>query len=239
MIYFQTTPKNLTSVSVTADYGNTFVFNLNMVVGDSSAFLSGRVQGSYTWGDSTPPVSFESPPTDAKATPINISDAHTYKAGKYVFGVTASNFSGDQAEMQILLSIAPRALSVASVPSVVGPILPKDSGYPNTNQWCLNSGTDTAVLESAVKMCLMTGVGESLGNPRYGTRLRSIVFNYNDADAAYFAKEEITSALGTYVPLVQVNSVDTSKAGKAINVAVACSSKITGQPFAVTVTFSR
>ena len=109
--------------------------------------------------------------------PIDISASHTYDAGVYTLHVYVSNRLypvPDTVHVTRQITVTP--VITEPVYSIIGPILPKDSGFPNRDTWLLDTATDNFVIESSLKSLLLTARGERLHFPEFGTNLRNLVF---------------------------------------------------------------
>lgn len=96
--------------------------------------------------------------------------------------------------------------SLSQTGTLYGPVLPITEAQAAS--WNMDKGYDIDVIKSAVKMLLITGRGERLMDPGYGTRLSKVVFNSPTDDVDSIVFEEISGALQRYEPrakLLQVN----------------------------------
>jgi|TARA_R100000030_G_scaffold100978_1_gene95588 phage baseplate assembly protein W len=63
--------------------------------------------------------------------------------------------------------------------------------------------------KSNIKHLLLTSKQERLGNPNFGTNLRSILFE-KEGDVESAVEEEINSAISEFLPFVNITSLDVS-----------------------------
>jgi hypothetical protein len=112
--------------------------------------------------------------------PYSHSFQHTYLPGTYVLKVIGRNYQvplADQAVASHDIIVAspnpkiPTLTEQGLQPIIFGPILPRDEGFPNQQEWSFQSGQDSIVLESSARMLLITTLGERLMQPEYGTKL--------------------------------------------------------------------
>jgi phage baseplate assembly protein W len=83
---------------------------------------------------------------------------------------------------------------------ILGPILPLDKSFPTVANWCFSTGKDIQVLESNLRLLLLTSYGERLWYCGYGTGIRSMVFEKDLRLVQTVVQEEITAAVSTYEP---------------------------------------
>ena len=62
--------------------------------------------------------------------------------------------------------------------------------------------------KSNIKNLLLTQKGERLGNPTFGTNLRSILFEQENTDIEGKIEEEILGAMGEFLPFVDIQKVE-------------------------------
>jgi phage baseplate assembly protein W len=101
-----------------------------------------------------------------------------------------------------------------------------------------NTESDLLILESSVRMLLLTAKGERLMEPEYGTNLRRILFeqNINGIEAAI--QEEIVSALTTWEPRLQLQTISVQRnADQSVTVNCAFLSKLSTQGFDMNLEF--
>ena len=62
-------------------------------------------------------------------------------------------------------------------------------------------------VEEAIRIVLMTRVGERPMRPEFGSRLHTLVFDPNDASTAGLARRYVMEALGRWEPRIDVTEV--------------------------------
>lgn len=62
-------------------------------------------------------------------------------------------------------------------------------------------------VEEAIRIVLMTRVGERPMRPEFGSRLHTLVFDPNDASTAGLARRYVMEALGRWEPRIEVTDV--------------------------------
>lgn len=161
--------------------------------------------------------------------------------GYHSIGVYIKNYRSpvnDQVQVNLSVTVIDRKSGVNTVPYLYGPILPKDSGFPNAQQWEFNVDTDLAVLVSSVKMLLETKVGERVMQPGYGTDVHSVLFDPSVPGIELLIQEKLVQALNAWEPRVSLISLSVSRGtDRSISVTVLLESRQTRQQFTVTNTF--
>jgi phage baseplate assembly protein W len=161
--------------------------------------------------------------------------------GIYNVNVVGQNYKAptpDQVGVNFLVNVIQEKTKAPPQRLIFGPILPRDSGFPNPDQWDFNTESDLLVLESSVRMLLLTAKGERLMEPEYGTNIRSILFEQNINGIESAIGEEIVSALTTWEPRLQLDTISVVR-NPDRSVTVNCSflSKLSSQGFQVNLQF--
>lgn len=171
--------------------------------------------------------------------------AHTYLPGTYNVVVDARNFQEPVARtrQQIITLVVQGDVpaETAQLGTIIGPILPRDAGYPNAQQWNFNTAEDLQVLESSVRMILLTAKGERLMTPDFGTNLASLVFEPDTGVVEASSREEIVKAVADWEPRVALSSFEVSRTPnmRRADIRATFVSKLNAQPFEVLLSFER
>ena len=64
--------------------------------------------------------------------------------------------------------------------------------------------------KSNIKNLLLTQKGERLGNPTFGSNLRSVLFEQENTDIESKIEEEIRGAIGEFLPFVNIEKIETA-----------------------------
>jgi phage baseplate assembly protein W len=225
---------------IVANQSGVGTIQVTIVITEDDPFLAQKlVSGSIAWGDGSLPISFDVTPS-----PIVRTLSNTFVPGIYVVVVQSRNYRVPTEDKQSRITTLVVRSSTITVPdkgTIFGPILPRDNGFPNTQQWNLNIDKDLKVLESSVKMLLITEVGERVMEPTYGTNLRSVLFTPDQRLAQNLVTNEIASAVAKWEPRVQLASVDMTRdsGGRSATVVVTFVSKLTNQPFQLNLNYNR
>lgn len=195
----------ITSVSVALqDTPKGALATVDAFVHENDAALPGRnVTASLNWHDGKAVVSF--PPTGGGL--LHASNSRFLPPGVYVVTLTARNYRSphqDVTSVNFFIAVT-SPLPVPNPPRYVfGPILPRDSGFPNQDQWEFNLDSDIFILESSVKMLLLTARGDRVMQPTYGTAVRRLLFESQISGVDSLIQEEIVSALALWEPRLQL-----------------------------------
>jgi phage baseplate assembly protein W len=183
------------------------LLTLSCSVANDTEFKLGTITVTIDWNDGSNPV------TKIGNSPMPINETHRVSYGNYIVRVTAKNNAlpvNDTVTANFLYVVKNLAIDSKS-PVIYGPILPKDSGYPNSKQWIFNTGTDAEILASSLKMLLTTTKGERIELPNYGTNIRSILFEFNDSGVEAMINQEIVDAISTWEPRVSLVNLAVNK----------------------------
>jgi phage baseplate assembly protein W len=206
---------------------------------EDDPYLSGQyVNGTLDWNDGSLPVAL----TTAAGT-LSIDESRKLANGDYlitVYGENRRSPVADKVQVNYLVRVTQENVRVTPPHIVYGPILPRDNGFPNSQQWLFNTDSDLLILESSVRMLLLTAKGERLMEPDYGTNLRRILFEFNVSGIDSMVQEEIVSAITTWEPRVQLTSVAVARTtDKAVVVNATFLSKLSSQDFNINLEFVR
>lgn len=209
---------------------------LNLVEDDAN-LPTASATGTLNWNDGGLPVTFFGAGT------VAITDTRSLKAGNYVVKVEGRNFkapSPDRVQVQLGLLVRQQRTEADPPRNVYGPILPRDTGYPNVNQWAFSLGSDIQILESSVKMLLLTELGERVMEPEYGTNIKRLLFEANVSAIESAIQEEIVRATTRWEPRVALRSLTVQRTNdRAVVVTAVFTSKLTQQPFRAVLNFAR
>jgi phage baseplate assembly protein W len=175
---------------------------------------------------------------------IVYNEQRTLMPGDYFVAVEAENYRlplSDKASIIFPVTVfQPKAQAISDVtPIIYGPMLPRDSGFPSPANYAFNRGTDIQLLESSAKMLLLTGKGERLAQPEYGTDLTRLLFETNASDLGSLIEEEVTQALTQWEPRLGVQSLLVRKeSDREALVDLVLVSKLDRSTFPLTLTFS-
>lgn len=206
------------------------------VIEDDITLATQKVSGTLDWNDGSYPVVYNGNGT------LSIDTSKGLSAGAYVFKLTAHNYrepQNDVLSVNIPVVIARQDFDAPPRRLIYGPILPRDGGAPNANTWNFDTKDDLYILESSVKMLLITSKGERICEPEYGTKLRRIVFEQNVSGIEQQVTEEIVSALTTWEPRVQLVTLAVNRTddGRGVAVVAQFISKLSQQAFDVNLQF--
>jgi phage baseplate assembly protein W len=196
------------------------------------------VSADVDWNDGQAPVHYPATsPTADQPSPLNLTLRRNLGYGTYGIRVTARNNRSVPEQVTVTFLVEISAIHAVAPPQhiIFGPILPRDNGLPNRATWNFDLGSDLLVLESSVRMLLLTTKGERLMVPDYGTNLRRIVFSPNVDGVDSLLSQEITQACNLYEPRVTLQSLHVERLPneRSANVDVSFLSKANGQPFEI------
>jgi len=196
------------------------------------------VTGTVSWDDGSLPVIYNG----TTAGTLTIDTFRNLQPGDYVVSVEAHNYDTPVWDtVNVNFSFIVRSLDQAPVktPIIYGPILPKDTGFPNADQWNWNRGEDIEILVSSVKMLLTTGKGERIMQPGYGTNLKLILFEFQGNGIEGMVQQEIVDALVQWEPRVILQFLSVQRTGERdVTVDATFISKLNQQNFNVPMQFT-
>ena len=239
--------------SVTAESVSlgSFRVQAGVTVSESDTNLKQWVYGVIDWGDGTIENVNVGPTNLIQSTAYYIyqpelqgSVYHDYStSGRFNIVLTGYNLrfpTHDSVKVYESITLTSGVTKVAPTPTLIGPILPLDSGFPTAAQWVLNTGVDLSVLASNVKMILITNVGERVMIPSYGSNLRALLFSPNDTATQVNVSTEISRALQAWEPRVKVSDLQVSGVGTTnVNVSLSLVSILSSQPFMVSLNLTQ
>lgn len=193
-----------------------------------------NLSGTINWNDGTQPVVFSGSGT------VVINSSHELTAGQYIINLTANNYEVPPEVLTVNYAVEIAVIGLpVTVPIVFGPILPKDSGFPNAQQWNFNTSTDTDIIASSIKMLLTTNIGERVMLPNYGTNLRAILFEFQSPGIVAMCQQEIIRATTQWEPRALLTLLTVEQTGEnEITVTALFTSKLNQQQFSVQVPFT-
>lgn len=211
-------------------------FKVQVLVEENDPTLpSAYVNGTLNWHDGSPPVVYSGTGT------VTINTFKFLFPGNYFISVLGQNFRApmpDQTEVNYFVKVVPTGQQVPPANILIGPILPKDKGFPNVDNWNFNTSTDINILESSLKMLLLTAKGERVMLPNYGTNLRQIIFQQNVQGIESLVQQEIVDAITTWEPRVQLMGIEVKRnADKSVVVQATFLSKLDQTGFTTSLTY--
>lgn len=196
------------------------------------------VTGTVYWNDGSLPIVYNGTTSGT----ITIDTSRNMQPGDYTVRVEAHNYRTPVWDtVSVNFQFKVKALTNASpeYPIVFGPILPKDDGYPNADQWSFNRGTNLEILASSVKMLLTTAKGERIMLPDYGTNLRIILFQLQSTGIEGLVQQEIIDALTKWEPRASLQFLTVERTGeREVTVNATLISKLDQQNFAIPLVFN-
>lgn len=193
-------------------YAVTGVLSLIITFTDEDVTLPVRqVQGSIDWGDNvTEDIGpFTLGVGETTTAPVEFS--HSYSEGTYSINVAGSNSRYPIPDTSSYAYIFNNTTTVGEPAPAqglkVGLILPRDVGFPNSEQWNFDIARDLVTVESAIKHLLLTTRGERIMDPEYGTNITSYVFEPDDSVTCAMIQQDVMSAIERYAPFVAVQSI--------------------------------
>jgi phage baseplate assembly protein W len=200
---------------------------------ESDPYLaSDYVNGTLSWNDGTLPIVY-----DTTSGTLTVDVSKGLPAGKYVISLSGRNWRApvyDNVRVNFPFDIVQTDTDAAPPHLIFGPILPRDTGNPGPLTWSLDTRSDLLILESSVKMLLLTAKGERLAEPEYGTDVRKLIFQPNIPGIENQIQEMIIQALNTWEPRLQLQSIDIVRdEERAVTVNIVLLSKQSTQSFMV------
>jgi Bacteriophage baseplate protein W len=207
------------------------------IVEDDASLLFDYVRGTLDWHDGSLPVVYNGTGT------IIVDTFKNLTPGDYVVSLSGQNFKAPVSDMvQVNYFVTVLAPHIEAEPEklIFGPILPRDDGFPNSSQWSFDTGFDLNILESSVKMLLLTSKGERVMEPEYGTNLRQIIFEPNAQGIESHIQQEIVEALNRWEPRVELTSLSVVRnTDRSVDVQATFLSKLNQNDFVTTLTFTQ
>jgi len=164
--------------------------------------------------------------------------------GSYVCVLRVQNYRSpveDVARLNFFVTVKASKPQYNPPKLVFGPILPRDAGFPNNGQWSFNLDSDLIILESSVKMLLLTAKGDRVMQPGYGTSIRRILFDINMKSTESLLREEIISAFAQWEPRVELVGLDVtfSPNSRSVSMSLTLVSRLNRQAFETSVQYNR
>lgn len=248
MLFVTDTSNNqITSATLTFKEANGVggvTVTLQAQIYETDTNLSGRwLTATLDWNDGTPAIQLGQVSLDALGQPFwAISSMRSLKPGGYVVVLRAHNYRApieDTVQINYFITVVPSKAPYIPPHLIFGPILPRDAGFPNPQQWEFQLDSDILVLESSVKMLLLTAKGDRVMEPTYGTNIRKYLFEANISNTESLIREEIVSAFALWEPRVDLVGMNVVRdiAGRSITLDLTLVSKLNRQPFETSVEF--
>jgi len=201
--------------------------------------FASRVRAQLDWNDGTVPVQF--PEQDS---PLIINATRNLGLGTYSVELTGFNtHSPEPDQVSVLFPWQITQLNLPAPPArdIFGPILPRDSGLPNAQTWNFDLDADLRLIQSNIKMLLITAKGERVMLPDYGTNLKRIIFELNVATVESILQQEIAQAVAQWEPRVtlQTISIVRDENNRQVTVQTVFLSRQSGQPIDVNLQFAQ
>jgi phage baseplate assembly protein W len=226
----------VTSVAETTRQSGQKVVSLNATATDTDPYIS-TVGLTVNWGDGLV-IAY---PREAKPL-VRTGIEHLYLPGSYVILVTARNYAPTPQttvfRQEVVVPYPNTSEITGRSPVIFGPILPRQQGYPNDQQWNFNLSNDGRVIESSLRMLLLTEKGERVMEPDYGTSLRRLIFEPNTTDLNSEVRQEISQAVSQWEPRAVLQSMNVVQDGREAQVSMIFSTTIDQNALALTLTLS-
>lgn len=231
-------PPAAITVRAFTDEGWPYTLQANIIESDTTLPIR-DVAAMIDWSTGTLPEYYDH--SQSVNGTLAIARTKVLSPGQHVVRLEARNYDApvnSVAGVNFSILVYPRIQKAVPARIVFGPILPKDAGFPNNEQWNFNSGSDLEILASSVKMVLITAKGERIMEPDYGTNLRVLLFEQNTEGLQEMAQREIVDAMTRWEPRVELTGLNITKNDdRSITVDCAFESKLTQQTFVVSPTF--
>lgn len=233
-------PPEAVIVEQTAPQGTWKQFDLSAVEDDTG--LGARyVSGLIDWNDGTPVVVFSH--TQSSSGTLAMDASRFLSPGEHNVSVYARNYRApvpDEVVVNFKVTVVPPNQDPSDLRYLYGPILPKDVGFPNVNQWNFNSDKDLAVLASSVKMLISTDIGERIMLPNYGTDIRALLFEPDIQGIEALIQDKLTQALVLWEPRVAISFLSIVRnQNRSVTVNLTLISRLTEQQFTVSTTIAQ
>lgn len=219
----------------------TTAVSIDVVVEETDVTLPFQlVDAAIDWNDGQQPVVY----SDQAAPLVLMGLARNLGVGVYAVTVTASNNRAPTPDT--IKAVLPITISqmASGVPQriIFGPVLPRDDGFPNAQTWLFDMGSDLQLLQSSVKMLLITVKGERVMLPTYGTNIRRMIFELNVASVEAIVQQEVSQAINQFEPRVTLRALQVQRLEhdpRAVNVYCSFLSRVNGQPFDLNLQFAQ
>jgi len=207
------------------------------LIEDDSALPLASLRATLDWDDGSQATEFTGSGT------LAVSGERVLRPGDYFITLNGENFRGptpDTTQTRFHVTVKDTVpVPAKTVPTVFGPILPRDTGSPNVATWSFDSGEDIRILESSVKMLLTTAKGERVMEPEYGTNIRKLIFETNSAAIESLIEEELSSALNRWEPRVESRGISIVRGDdRSVTVSMVLISKLSRRTFESVLSFA-
>ena len=226
----------LSRIARAGDVGALVVISV-LVQEDDESLPYRNLLGELDWNDGSVPVVLEGSES------IYVGESKLLRPGQYAVSLAVRNFRSptpDTVRATFFVTISPSLPLPVPSNYIFGPILPRDAGSPNVDQWVLDVGSDIHILESSVKMLLLTSRGERLMEPDYGTDLWQLLFEGDQGQTVdALAREEVARAMSRWEPRVSLlgMSVNREPNSRKATLLLSLASKLSQQPFETAISF--
>lgn len=232
--FTQSIPSGTTSVSI------------DVVIEETDTSLPFQMVGAtIDWNDGSQPIEYPGHSAEQASPMVLMGLRRNLGIGVYAVRVTAHNNRSpdpDVASVTIPITISQAGLRAAPPRNIFGPVLPRDNGAPNPQTWMFDTGSDLQLLQSNIRMLLLTTKGERIMQPTYGTNLRRIIFELQVASIETIIQQEISQAINAFEPRVTIASLQVQRLAsspRSVNVLATFLSKQNGQPFEINLQFAK
>ena len=230
-------PASQTIIAVSAAAGG--LARIDAIIREDAPLPHDYVSGTLHWNDGSAPVVYNG----TYAGTLAISEYKNLVPGTYVARLEAHNYKTpiwDEVSVNFGFTVKLNASLSAKPPLLYGPILPKDAGYPNANQWDWNTGVDLEVLSSSVKMLMLTSKGERVMQPEYGTNIRATLFELKTSGVESVVQNDISEALSRWEPRVAIQKLSVSWiSDREVVVTAVLISRLNQLSFEIPMTFTK
>jgi phage baseplate assembly protein W len=225
------------------------VFRVTVAIEETDKFLLNRyVEGNIVWGDGSTDQTIPKQSIILGNQTTAVTYTRQFLPGKHVVKISAKNFRLPTADTDLVVIYVDASQTTTTTPEpsqvvTIGPILPRDQGFPNPDQWNFDLGQDLECIESAIKMLLSVSKGERLMDPEFGTDLQRVIFEPDDGKGTVdsLIQQEILLAVEKFAPSVTVQTITVTRvdASRKVNVDIRFISKPKQQTFQVNLNFER
>jgi len=230
----------ITTMTVQAQdtVGGSYVQIACVVHEDDTALPQRNVSATLDWNDGSAAKSF--PKTAGGAFTVN--STRLLRPGIYVVRLRVQNYRSpteDVTNVNFFVTVSSPIPVQKPQNYLFGPILPRDTGFPNASQWEFNTKFDLYILESSVKMLLLTSKGDRIMEPDYGTNIRRLLFESQISGIDSLIQEEVVAAFAVWEPRVQLTgmTMQADPNDRSISLNLSLVSRLNKQPFETSVAF--
>jgi hypothetical protein len=230
----------ITAVTVAAQdsVNGSYVQIAAVVHEDDIALPQRNVSATLDWNDGSAAESF---PKTAGGS-LTVDSTRLLRPGSYVIRLRAQNYrtpTENVASVNFFVAVTSPVPVQRPQNYLFGPILPRDTGFPNASQWEFHTNYDLYVIESSVKMLLLTSKGDRVMEPDYGTNIRSLIFESNVDGLESLIQEEIIEAFSRWEPRVKLSSlaIESDPNNRSVSVNLILVSRLSKQQFETSVSF--